>query len=76
MEQVNIHYAKTNLSRLVDQAARGEPFIIARNGRPLVSVRAVSPVEPGRRVGFLKGQIEIPEDFDKMGQAEIGDLFG
>lgn len=76
MEQVNIHYAKTNLSRLVKQAAGGEPFIIARNGHPLVSVRAVSPVEPDGRIGFLKGQIEVPDDFDRMGQTEIGELFG
>lgn len=75
---VNIHEAKTHLSRLVDQAAKGEPFIIAKAGKPLVKVTALgAPTEPQRRrLGFMAGQIAVPEDFDRMGDAEIERLFG
>ena len=78
MQIFNIHEAKTQLSRLVDKAAKGEPFVIAKAGRPLVKVvpldaPAASEV---RRLGFMAGQIATPEDFDRMGQAEIERLFG
>jgi len=76
MNTVNIHEAKTQLSRLVDRAARGEAFVIAKAGKPLVKVSAVdSPAEP-KRLGFLKGEIEVPDDFDRMGEREIAALFG
>ena len=76
MNTVNIHEAKTQLSRLVDRAARGEAFVIAKAGKPLVKVSAVdAPVEP-KRLGFLKGEIEVPADFDRMGEHEIAVLFG
>ncbi len=76
MNTVNIHEAKTQLSRLVDRAARGEAFVIAKAGKPLVKVSAVdAPAEP-KRLGFLKGEIEVPEDFDRMGEREIAALFG
>ena len=69
METVNIHEAKTHLSRLVDQAARGEPFIIAKAGRPLVRVTALDSPLPRqqRRLGFMAGHIRVPDDFDRMG---------
>ena len=78
MRTVNIRHAKTHLSRLVEQAARGESFVIARAGKPLVRVAAVDavPVGPTRRLGFLAGQIAVPEDFDRMGGDEIESLFG
>lgn len=78
MHTVNIHEAKTHLSRLVEQAAKGEPFIIAKAGRPLVKVVPLSAPEAGqvRRLGFMAGQIRVPEDFDRMGGAEIERLFG
>ena len=73
---VNIHEAKTQLSKLVDQAAKGEPFVIAKAGKPLVRVAALdAPIAP-KRTGFLKGEIEVPEDFDTMGLEEIAALFG
>ena len=77
MKHVNIHDAKTNLSKLVDQAAKGEPFVIAKAGKPLVKVVPID-VEPGkspRRIGFMKGQIKVPADFDTMGADEIAHLF-
>jgi prevent-host-death family protein len=76
MRTVNIHEAKTHLSRLVEAAARGEPFVIARAGRPLVKVTAIeTTVEPPRRLGFLAGQLRTPDDFDRMGAEEIAALF-
>lgn len=78
MTIVNIHDAKTRLSRLVDQAAAGEPFIIAKSGKPLVKVTRLDVPEARqvRRLGFLAGQFELPEDFDRMGSGEIEQLFG
>jgi prevent-host-death family protein len=78
MQTVNIHEAKTHLSRLVDQAANGEPFVIAKAGKPLVKVVALNAPEAGqvKRLGFLKGQIEVPDDFNSMGSKEIERLFG
>jgi len=73
---VNIHEAKTHLSKLVDQAARGEPFIIAKAGKPLVKVTALDAPAAPRRLGFLAGEIAVPDDFDTMGEAEIAALFG
>jgi prevent-host-death family protein len=78
MQIVNIHEAKTHLSRLVERAAKGEPFIIAKSGKPLVKVVAVDAPKAGKspRIGFMKGQISVPDDFDRMGQEEIEQLFG
>lgn len=77
MRTVNIHEAKTHLSRLVDMAARGEPFIIARLGKPLVKVVPFDAPQAGapRRLGFLAGRFTVPDDFDRMGSDEIGRLF-
>lgn len=73
MKTVNMREAWTHLSRLVEAAARGEPFIIARAGTPLVVVSAIA-AEPPRRTGFLKGQVDAPEDFVTMGEDEIAGL--
>ena len=78
MHTVNIHEAKTHLSRLVEEAARGEPFVIAKAGRPLVKVMALDAPTGAqvRRLGFMVGEIAVPDDFDRMGAAEIERLFG
>jgi prevent-host-death family protein len=78
MLKVNIHEAKTHLSRLVDRAAKGEPFVIAKAGKPLVKVTALSAPDAAgmRRRGFMAGQVMIPDDFDRMGSREIEELFG
>lgn len=78
MEIVNIHDAKTRLSRLLEEVQQGKPFIIAKSGKPIARVTSVEAPEPGeaRRVGFLAGQIEVPEDFDRMGEEEILSMFG
>ena len=77
MKTVNIHEAKTQLSRLVDEASRGEPFVIAKAGKPLVKVTALgAPVGTEvKRLGFLSGQISVPDDFDRMGEEEILRIF-
>jgi len=77
MRTVNMHEAKTHLSRLVEAAANGEPFIIARAGKPVVKVTALDAPNAGaaRRLGFLSGQISVPDDFDRMGASEIETLF-
>lgn len=77
METINIHDAKTHLSRLVERAAAGEPFIIAKSGKPMVKVIPLDSPSGGeiKRLGFLKGQIDVPQDFDRMGEDEIEKLF-
>jgi prevent-host-death family protein len=67
--RINIHEAKTHLSRLVEEAAKGEPFIIAKAGKPMVKITSLnSPAQTrARRLGFLEGKAIIPEDFDTMG---------
>lgn len=78
MRKFNIHDAKTHLSRLVEQAAKGEPFVIAKAGRPMVKVVALDGPSAGeiRRLGFMAGQFSVPGDFDRMGAAEIEAQFG
>lgn len=78
MESVNMHEAKTRLSQLVARAAKGEPFIIAKAGQPVVRVTAIDSPEKNRqkRIGFMEGQFEVPDDFDRMAQDEIVGLFG
>jgi prevent-host-death family protein len=77
VQTVNIHEAKTHLSRLVDQAANGEPFVIAKAGKPLVKVVPLNAPEAGQvsRLGFMAGEISVPQDFDSMGQDAIEQLF-
>ena len=72
---VNIHEAKTHLSRLVERAARGETFVIARAGTPLVRVTAIDAPRVPRRLGFMAGQIDVPDDFNEMGADVIAEVF-
>lgn len=76
MVTVNIHKAKTQLSKLVDKAAKGESFVIAKAGKPLVKVVGLEAPAAPRRLGFMKGEIEVPDDFDRMGEVDIAALFG
>jgi prevent-host-death family protein len=77
MQTVNIHEAKTHLSRLVEQASHGHSFIIAKAGKPLVKVVPLDTPDTHQiqRLGFLAGKIAIPDDFDTMGQNDITALF-
>jgi prevent-host-death family protein len=76
MTTVNMHEAKTHLSKLVARAAKGEQVIIARAGKPVVRLVAVEAPARPKRTGFLKGEIAVPDDFNEMGAAEIATLFG
>ena len=78
MKTHNIHEAKTNLSRLVERAAAGESFIIAKAGKPMVKVVSVDAPDSAamKRRGFMAGQVQIPADFDRMGDEVIETLFG
>lgn len=77
MEIVNIHEAKTNLSRLMEKVAKGESFIIAKAGKPIGKVVPIGEVEKPkkRRIGFMKGMFKTPEDFDTMMADEIEEMF-
>lgn len=77
MKTINIHEAKTQLSRLVEKAAKGEPFVIAKAGKPMVKVVPLDTPssDQRKRVGFLADQIEVPDDFDTMGTVEIKAMF-
>jgi prevent-host-death family protein len=76
MKTVNLHAAKTHLSRLVDRALAGEEIVIAKAGKPMV--RLVPVAQKGRRTGFgaLKGRIRISRDFDQPLPDEVLRGFG
>jgi prevent-host-death family protein len=65
MSTVNIHQAKTHLSRLVDEAVRGGEVIIARANKPLVKLVPVEEARPPRRLGTVAGKVWMSEDFDE-----------
>jgi len=76
MHTVTLHDAETQLARLVEKAALGEAFIISKAGRPMVKVIPFDTIkENTRRLGFMVGEISVPEDFDRMGSSEIAGLF-
>ena len=79
MQTVNIHQAKTHLSRLIERAANGETITIAKAGKPMAKIVPLEETQPivdtSRRFGFMKGQIQVPDDFDTMGRAEIEAMF-
>lgn len=78
METVNIHQAKTHLSRLIERLATGGGFIIAKAGKPVAKIVPLSAADAGnaKRLGFMAGQLRVPADFDRMGGDEIEGLFG
>jgi antitoxin (DNA-binding transcriptional repressor) of toxin-antitoxin stability system len=75
VQTINICDAKKYLSRLVEQAAKGETFIIAKGGKPMVKVVPLSQAATPTRLGFLSGQFPTPRNFDTLGQAEIEKQF-
>lgn len=78
MKTVNIHEAKTPLSRHVERVAHGEVFVIAKAGKPMVKLVPLDLPEAAapQRLGFMKGRIRVPKDFDAMGAEEIESVFG
>lgn len=74
MKTVNMHDAKTHLSKLVDAATKGETFVIAKAGKPLVKVSPLGEATPSR-LGFMAGQATVPHDFDDMMSSEVEAMF-
>lgn len=73
---INIHYAKTHLSRLVEEvASTGQAITIAKAGKPKVMIVPIEDKPVKRQMGTLKGKIHIPEDFDSAFADEIADMF-
>lgn len=75
MTTVNIHEAKVHLSKLIDRDIRGEAFLIAKAGRPLVKGTALGAPSAPRRLGFLAGEM-VPNGFDRLADEEIETLIG
>jgi len=77
MKTINIHEAKTHLSQLIEQAVKGESFIIAKAGKPLVKVSRLNAPSPDQicRIGFMSGQIQVPDDFNRMHAKEVEQMF-
>lgn len=77
MQTINIHEAKTHLSRLVEDAAHGNAFIIAKAGKPLVKVSPLTADDYQKisRLGFMSGEITVPDDFDTIESAHLTALF-
>lgn len=77
MTTVNIHEAKTHLSRLLERAANGETIVIAKAGKPMARLTPLETREETakRRFGFMEGQIKVPDDFDTMFADEIERMF-
>ena len=72
---VDVDEAKLHLSQLVERAADGETFVIAKAGRPMDKVVPVDRPAATRRIGFLEGAFDFPDDFDRMGDEEIAEVF-
>jgi antitoxin (DNA-binding transcriptional repressor) of toxin-antitoxin stability system len=77
MQTINVHEAKTHLSRFVEEAARGNAFIIGKSGKTLVKVAPLSQedVESTEGLGLIAKEISVLDDFDSLGATEIDDLF-
>jgi len=73
--EVNIHEAKTQLSRLLDQALAGEDVIIMRSGRPLARLTPLKPARSMRTFGSAKGDFVVPDDFDASLPEEVLSAF-
>lgn len=73
---ISMHRAKAHLSKLVERAARGEPFAIAKAGSPMVKVVPLKSADrPRRGTGFMAGEIAVPDDLDRMAAGEIEPTF-
>lgn len=75
MRTINIHEAKTHLSRLVDEVSAGEELTIAKAGKPLARLVPIRPPKRVRKPGFLKGKIRIASDFDAPLPSALIDAF-
>jgi len=74
-QQVNIHEAKTQLSRLIELTQSGQEFIIAKAGKPVARLMPIERGKPPRRLGLLDGQIRVPDDFNAPLPEAVLDAF-
>ena len=75
MKIINMHDAKTQLSKLVREASSGEPFLIAKAGKPIVKVEKFEEHKKIKRLGFMLGEGKVPDNFNSMGSSEIESMF-
>ena len=75
MHTVNIHEAKTHLSKLLEEVSQGGEVVIAKSGKPMARLTGITPAKPIRKPGFLKGKIKIADDFDAPLPDDILDAF-
>ncbi len=75
MATVTLHEAETQLAALMERAANGEEVIIAKDGSPPMKLQPVQAKPQTSRLGFMKGQFTVPDDFDTMLQGEIEQMF-
>lgn len=75
MHTVNIHEAKTHLSKLLEEVSKGEEIVIAKSGKPMAKLSGISPAKPVRKPGFLKGKIKIADNFDAPLPGDLLDAF-
>jgi len=73
--EVNIHHAKTHLSKLLEQVALGEEIIIAKAGRPIAKLVPVSKRKRPGKLGSAKGDFVVPDDFNDPLPKEVEDSF-
>jgi len=76
MKAVSVREAKSQFSRLIERVAQGESVVITQAGKPLLRLTPIDSASGLKRLGFLKGEIDVPDDFDRMGEGEIAALFG
>jgi len=73
--QVNMHEAKTHLSRLVERVEAGEEIVISRAAKPVAKLVPIRAVQPHREPGLLRGRIHVADDFDDPLPAEMNEAF-
>lgn len=75
MHTVNIHEAKTHLSKLLEEVSKGQEIVIAKSGKPMARLIGIGIAKPIRKPGFLKGKIRIADDFDAPLPEDMLDAF-
>lgn len=77
MRIVNIHHAKTHLSKIIDDVAAGQEVIIAKAGKPMARLSPLNGAPTRKKLGLLKGRLEVPDDFNApLDDEELARFFG
>lgn len=77
MQTVNIHEAKTHLSKLIESVVNGEEVMIAKAGKPVAKLIPIHQSTHERKLGLLKGKIKISDDFDQpLAEEQLKDFYG